>query len=196
MKHLYILLASTLIAIQTNTAFAQESTSFSTYKGWDISYRENSDGDPFQCSGFTQYEGGMGIFIGFERFTNGDGMFMNLAHKSWKSIEDGKEYEIKIEFPRRSPWTLKADGYTTSSGYFGVGMDYVFDDDVAEFISDFKKTTGMDISVQGNKIGSFTLKGSMGMMNEVARCFKQRVVEPSKDPFNSSSSSSSDPFDL
>jgi hypothetical protein len=180
----------------SSAAFGYEE--YSKFKGWDIDVYSN-DGQPFQCLGFTRYEGGMVTFVGFERYEDKDLFKLKLQDDSWKSIEEGKEYQLTVKFPNREPWTLNAEG---STGKFSDGSDYfeiIIYQELGEiaydFISDFRKTTFMELLVEKNKIGKFKLKGTMGMMSEVARCYQEKVKsKPQSDPF--SSSSKEDPFDL
>jgi len=188
------------VLMALTSSVTAEVNEYAEFKGWEIdSYTHDANKDTYACRGYMYYEGGMSFAIGFKRGRDNEpGLSIRFWHDNWASIEQDKEYEITFEFPRREPWRIMGTGMAEPKDtFYGINMFYELDDDTENFIQDFRKTSSMRLYVEGNEIGYYSLKGTMGMMQLAAECYQKRVKTQKRDPFSSSSSGkNNDPFDL
>ncbi|MDB3912109.1 hypothetical protein N9381_10055 [Paracoccaceae bacterium] len=189
-----------IVLVLAAPAFS-EVKNFSKFRSWDIDIYSDENGRPNSCLGYASYiESGTVMLVGFRKRSDKEYFVLHIMNSSWKSIEEGKEYSIKIKFPNRSPWTIATNGLSNDDDFFGVSVENTLNDKAWEFISDYRKSLSMKVSVEGNNVGAFKLKGTSGMLSEAWKCFNSIVKPSQSDPFapksNASSSKKSDPFDI
>lgn len=173
---------------------------FSEFRGWDIDLYIYDSGEPYACLGSVAYkQSNTMLVVGFEKRGDDDLLTLSIWNEAWASIEQGKEYELEIEFPR-DEWTLTGSGGEIDQLFF-VQVQNILNEKVWGFIADFRKSLSMKVSIKGNLIGNFTLKGSSGMILDAWKCYKGQVQSYGNDPFSGSPKSSkskdvTDPFDI
>lgn len=175
----------------TNTAQA-ETIDWKTVGGWDISFYPASEG----CQAFALFEEDTAFFIGFDNTDNTLALDVTLLDQRWSSIEDGKEYAVKLHFGNETPWTLNMDGVQLD-GYPGLNILIDASSDEADlFIDEFQRETRMEWSYEGNRLGRYTLRGSRRAFDEVIACQKSyfEAVQTQSDPFSASGTKKKDPF--
>lgn len=188
-----IILASALLAIGLAPAVSAQTTVWKKVRGWDVSFYPSLEG----CTALKVFDGGFSFFIGFDFSITEPTLDVTLMNDNWGSIEDGKEYEIKVYFGDETPWTLQMDG-TDFDGTPGLTF-YVdaFDDQTQLFIDEFQREASMEWMFGSRSLGKFSLSGSTAAFQEVLACQSSFLEAREKlaDPFaGSSSGQSSDPF--
>ena len=190
----------TAFLLTFGTAGYAEVISYSTFGGWDIDVYIRDDNKPYSCLGYVKYkQSETAVWFGFEKIGDKDIVTFSLANSAWSSIETGKEYELKVKFPKDN-WTLSATG-ASGDDFKMVEVKNLINEKSLEFIADFQKSLNMEVSIRGNLIGNYTLKGSRGMINEAWKCYSEKVKPIGNDPFDAKPRSQneqniSDPFDL
>lgn len=173
---------------------------FSEFRGWDIDLYIYDSGEPYACLGSVSYkQSNTMLMVGFEKRGDDDLLNFSIWNEAWASIEQGKEYELEIKFPR-DKWTLTGSGGEIDQLFF-VQVQNILNEKAWGFIADFRKSLSMKVSIKGNLIGNFTLKGSSGMILDAWKCYKGQVQSYGNDPFSGSPKSSkskdvTDPFDI
>jgi hypothetical protein len=163
-----------------------------TVGGWDISFYPSAEG----CQAFALFEEDTAFFIGFDNTENTLALDVTLLDERWSSIEDGKEYSVKVHFGNETPWTLEMDGVKTDD-YPGLNIMIDASSDEADlFIDEFQRETRMEWSFDGNQLGRYTLRGSRRAFDEVIACQRSyfEALNSSSDPFSASGSKKKDPF--
>jgi hypothetical protein len=171
------------------TASQAEVTLWKRVSGWDVSFYPGLPG----CLASVQYNRGTSFFIGFIRRDRDLLLNVTLMDEAWRSIEAGKEYEVKIYFGDESPWTLNMLG--ERYGQF-PGLDFSISataDQADLFVEEFQRELYMEIFYAGVSLGKYTLKGTRAAFQETIRCQRSfnDAVTSVGDPF---SAGSSDPF--
>lgn len=190
----------TALLLTFGTAGYAETISYSNFGGWDIDVYTGDDDKPYGCLGYVQYEqSDTMIWIGFEKAGDKEIVSFSMANSAWSSIETGKEYELEVEFPK-DDWTLSSTGASVDD-FNMVQVRNVLKEKSWEFIADFRKSLSMKVSIQGNLIGNYTLKGTSGMIAQAWECYLEKVKPIGNDPFdakprNQNERNVSDPFDL
>lgn len=173
------------------TSASAEVTKWKTVGGWDVSFYSEQAG----CLAMAQFTEGTTFFIGFD--TSGEAILMDitLIDDRWASLEEGKEYEITVQFGNESPWTLDMDArrYGESPG-LAILID-ASGEQATRFVDEFQRKSEMTWTYRGNQLGRFTLRGSRRAFDEAVACQKSynNAVQSVADPF-AASTSSDDPF--
>lgn len=183
-------LAAILIAAAGGAS--ADSTLWKTVGWWDISFYPNSEG----CSALAAYDGGISFFIGLDATGDEIAMEVLLFDEKWKSIEDEKEYEVKVAFGNETPWTLDMTGrkaHTISGLRILIPLS---SEQAADFADEFMRETGMEWTYDGVSLGSLALDGSRQAFNEMIDCTKsyQEAVGQAADPFGKAAPGTYDPF--
>lgn len=187
----FVALIVGLFGLFCSKAAIAETSEWKTVGWWDILFLPSTGG----CTAFATYDKGVMVGIGLASAEELQ-MHVILMNDDWKSIEEGKEYEINVKFGNETPWRLEMNGFQTQSSY---GLDLTLPaatDQSGVFAKEFMRETGMEWHYEGRSLGDFSLKGSRLAFQEVVACTKsyRSALQTSADPF-ASSSSSSDPFE-
>ncbi len=148
------------------------------------------------CFAVSLYEEGSLLRIGFD--INAKGAYIIVGNGSWKSIELGKEYEIKFQFDDEAPWS----GVTRGFAFDREGPRYLMGAiESAEFFSEFSRKNALSIGYRGREIARLSLMGSRRAIEEMLSCQQAMSDHAPKrhhskhDPFGSGSQRPvSDPF--
>jgi len=147
------------------------------------------------CFAMAEYEGGTTFRIGFNP-PNKNG-YVIVGHANWKSLEEGKEYPIKLQFGNAVPWTGDATGFKfEKTDPIVFLMITIIETDL---FTEFMRKTYIKVSYNEKTIAKLNLKGSYAAFEEVAKCQKAmkaggETSPAGKDPFARGASSSLDPF--
>ena len=189
-----ITLTCCLFMMQVSPVFSQETITWkNNVKGWRIAV-DSSIGD--SCFMVTAYEGG--TLLRAQVNMNEEIFQFILADSSWKSLETGKLYDIKVQFGTLAPWTGLASVHHFSDDLPALIFDVTFEDEKAElFIEEFMRMTGVLIFYSGNVISNLSLSGTYAAMQEVFACQSAMLDGGSgrdSDPFSNTPENSNDPF--
>lgn len=177
-----------LFALIASPEAEAEVTNWRKVSGWDIDFYSSLRA----CQAYTTYEGGTGFFIGFTNI--GDDLLLDvtLMDKSWRSIEAGKEYGVKVFFGDETPWTLNMEGENFGETP-GLTFSLSLNEKANLFAEEFQRETRMAWYYEGVRLGNYTLRGSRKAFQETLACQKSYISATSStgDPF---ARSSGDPF--
>lgn len=159
--------------------------------GWDVSYYPNSGG----CQAYALFEEGAAFFIGFDN--NDDVLTLDITALDgrWTDIQDGIEYDIRLKFGDEAPWSLAMDGVVLD-GYPGLNIMIDASSDESDlFIDEFQREASMEWSVEGTRLGRYTLSGSRRAFEEVITCQDSYAasVTANADPEITEDSKATDP---
>ena len=187
------MIASALFAMGMAPSVSAQATLWKEVRGWDISFYPSFEG----CTALKVFDGAFSFFIGFDFSITEPTLDVTLMNDNWGSIEDGKEYEIKVYFGDETPWTLQMDG----ADFDGTpGLTFfvdAFDDQTRLFLDEFQRETSMEWMFGSRSLGRFSLSGSRAAFEEVLACQSSflEAREKLNDPFaGGSGSQSNDPF--
>lgn len=180
--------ASLLIILLTASTYgptqAQGSLNWKTVQGWDIRI-DRTLGNA--CFMIASWENGTILRIGFSSGQTASSVpFMLLGNVTWTSMQEGKDYNLQLQFDQASPWDVPARGFRVGQFVFLlIGISKI------EFIEEFMRKLGVKIYYQGNIIANLTLDGSFAAFRETVKCQVQMDTlssapgaQPSGDPFN------------
>ena len=154
---------------------------------WDIRVDTSIENS---CFAYVSWEPNIYLRIGFEM--REAEFYFYLGSDDWKSLEYGKEYELKIEFGSKTPWTVTATGQFVGDGE--IVFLYASSTDT-EFLDQFKKQRNMRISYLDEQIANLDLKKSYAAFTEVINCQNaMNESAASNDPFRQSKPAAIDPF--
>lgn len=149
----------------------------------------------------TSYKDGTVIRLGFEFSENDRLLYLSLGNSKWKSLEDGKEYPIRIQFDTETPWDAKASAIEV-----GPLTHLKVNTRDADFVSEFSTKLGLRAFYVDKQIVSLRLRGSSKAIDEMLACQQatdklanaQKPAPKDEDPFTASTSvkTSDDPFEL
>lgn len=165
-----------MAALVASTATA-DSIVWRKLGGWDVSFYPGSAG----CQAFALFEKNTAFFIGFDDMGELLTLDVTIVDQSWNSIEDGKEYPIRLRFGDEGIWSLDMDGVRVD-GF--PGLNIMIDAKTPEaklFIEEFKRELSMEWSYEDAPLGRYTLSGSRDAFDEVKRCqiaLKDGMPEP------------------
>ncbi|MEH3110479.1 MAG: hypothetical protein PGN22_10285 [Agrobacterium cavarae] len=138
------------------------------------------------CYVTTSYEDGTVLRLGFE-FSDSDRLlYFSLGNTKWKSLEDGKEYPVRIQFDSETPWNAKASAIKVDSfTHLKVNTRN------ADFVSEFSKKLGLRAFYAEKQIVSLRLGGSSKAIDEMLSCQQatdklanaQKPAPKDEDPF-------------
>lgn len=168
-------------------AAAQEVADWGTIGGWKIKVdRTLGDG----CFAMQVYERGTVVRIGFD--VSKSRIYLFFGHDSWKSLEVGKLYPVRIVFDGGTKYDGEMRGTRLGTVVFLAHRQVSPD-----FVKDFMERSGMQIFYEGNQIANLSLRNTYAAVSEVMNCQRELGFASKKaDPFSSGSSParSTDPF--
>lgn len=113
-----------------------------------------------------------------------DGGYFLVGNKGWYSLEEGRKYDLKMQFDDLPPWgttasVMKRSGISILRGKFNSD----------EFLKEFIRSRTFSVWYRGKKIATLSLKGSAAAVKEMATCQvivnkeKSKMEGKSDDPF-------------
>jgi len=153
------------------------------------------------CYVTTSYEDGTVLRLGFEFSETDRLLYFSLGNPKWKSLEDGKEYPVRIQFDSETPWDAKASAVQVDAfAHLKVNTRN------ADFVTEFSKKLGLRAFYAGKQIVALRLRGSSKAIDEMLACQQatdklanaQKPSPKNEDPFTTTPSvkTSDDPFEL
>jgi S1-C subfamily serine protease len=128
-------------------------------RGWAVGYSNWAVG----CVASGTYSGGVTLWLGSgARF----GSFVAFTNADWQSIVPGRGYRMEV----------KTRGYGNWNGEF-LGFDRGREKGVistklkTEFLTDFARSAGFTVLLEGRQIANISLSGSRVALNEVISCY-------------------------
>ncbi|MBX3598415.1 MAG: hypothetical protein KF874_12670 [Rhizobiaceae bacterium] len=151
--------------------------------GWYI-YSDRTNGNA--CFATTFFDEGTYIRIGFNAKNSAAAAYVAFGNEKWRSIEQGKDYDIIIQMDQEKPWNATATG-----GKIG-GIPYLFaGTNAAVFFTEFMRKHRISVTYNNNEIARLSLKGSASAGGAVVECQKLVVGPSNTDP----PVTKNDPFD-
>lgn len=153
------------------------------------------------CYVSTSYEDGTILRLGFNFLGNTGRLYFSLGNAKWKSLEVGKDYPIRIQFDKESPWEATASV---------IEIDTIrhlhLNTQNTNFAQEFSRKLGVSAYYAGKEITSLRLRGSSKAINEMLACqdvtsqliTKKNQKQKEEDPFagDPQVKASDDPFEL
>ena len=193
MKKIVPILASAALAFSAVPASASdEPSAWKTVGDWDVSFYPTLPG----CMALILYESGLFFFIGVSTGEQGQLLELTLMNEAWESIEDGKDYEILVQFGRETPWTLEMAGLENEGMPMLTYSFPLFSSPAKAFINEFMRKNWMEWSYLGSSLGNLSLRGSRAAFLEMVNCQREfnKALASTGDPFAPRSGSPDDPF--
>lgn len=181
------LMAVLSLAAAPASAQDAEIASWGEVKGWAIGV-DFTVGNG--CFISTDFEDGTRFRLGFDK--NQGGAFMVVGNPGWASIEDGKEYDIKVRMDRAAPWLATATGGRLDE--IPVLVAYTTE---SNFIVEFMRKRGITVDYDGTTIANLSLRGSSAAVGEMIRCQEEMDANGPRqvsDPFAGGTKKGKDPF--
>lgn len=129
------------------------------------------------CFALTQWNDGTVFRFGYSP-TYETKMYVFVANLAWKSIEIGKEYNLKIKFGSYTPW----EGSATARKMGDIKVLYLGFNDPG-FFKELSSADDMSLFYGNRLVNKLDLVDSSAAVSEVARC--QSSQPAAKDPFES-----------
>jgi hypothetical protein len=188
---LSILLSSIVAALPAST----DSVLWKEVRGWLVYSDKTVNNYCYMVTVFDEYTL---LRIGFWNGDSRDLAYVAVGNPNWKSIEEGKDYEITYQFDNLPPWRASAAVWMSS----GVPFLHTTVNDVG-FFDELIRKHSLSIFYQGRTVATLSLSGSAAASRELALC-QQAHTRPTapapapKDPFQGTSTSpnAKDPFAL
>lgn len=192
------ILCAASFALLAPVAAQSETIPWKEIAGWTVRM-DPSTGNA--CYVTTAYEDGTVLRLGFEFSDNDRLLYFSLGNSKWKSLEDGKEYPVRIQFDSETPWDAKASAITVDSfTHLKVNTRN------ADFVTEFSKKLVIRAFHGSKQIVSLRLRGSSKAIDEMLACQQatDKLANAKKssprngDPFTTTPSvkTSEDPFEL
>ena len=171
-------------------AKAEDSPLWSHSGDWEIRVDTTLD---YGCFALAGYEEDTVLRIGLDP-SEGNGYIM-VGDPDWQSLEEGKDYAMRVRFGRATPWEAEA-----SALRLGDLPVLVFRFSDITVIREFMRKREVAFIYRGRTITTLSLSGSYRAFEEVVRCQEQvsaGLIGSGADPFADdpgSSDDSADPF--
>ena len=181
-------LAGVLLASGADSATWKEDV-----RGWYIGVDESVGNG---CYMLAFFDGDTFLRVGFDpRYPSLDFV---VGDEDWRSIEEGKVYQIEVQFGRRSPWTGEAVGFVWDDGDRSLIFSILeVDERMFLFIDELMKMQSVSVRYDGKIIASLSLKGTFAATEELMNCqlnMTGGLQGTGEDPFGGSTGSDADPF--
>ena len=175
-------------ALMTAPALAQGTRDWGQVGNWYVGV----DGSlANSCYALHEYEDGTVLRIGLDMSSTDDRWYIMFGNDRWRSIEEGGEYDVALQFDREPEWTAVATGVNMGPG---SNFLYVFGSDL-EFFDEFIFKNTLSLSYAGDIIARLSLSGSARATGAMIECQEAQVSAPAADPFaGKKKKSASDPF--
>lgn len=189
-----MLVAAVFVA---GAASATDSILWKNLNGWSV-YMDPTLGNG--CYVATGYDDGTMLRLGFNFTTAQPTIYLALGNANWKSLEDGKDYPIQIQFDRNAAWDATATVFSIDeTKYLGVSTTDV------NFADEFRRKLSLKATFQGREVAHLRLNGSSSAITEMLNCQTTVNAYTSKnsgpkpvDPFEAKppAEAAKDPFAL
>jgi len=161
----------------TTIALSQDMPLWANAKNWSIRVDTTLG---FGCFAMTEIDNGDGAFrIGINGFSKYP--YIIIGHSSWRSLEQGNIYEMRMIFGDEMPWI----GDATAVKFDPRGPNFLWIDfDTTEVIDEFMQEYKLSVEYKGNAIFDLPLDNSFIAGVEILDCQKQMdTIAKGDDPF-------------
>lgn len=179
--------SSIVLSLMPMTSYAgTDAVLWKEVRGWLVYSDKTVDNYCYMVTVFDEYTL---LRIGFWNGDSRDLAYVAVGNPNWKSIEEGKDYEITYQFDNLPPWRASAAVWISS----GVPFLHTTVDDVG-FFDELIRKHSLSIFYQGRTVAKLSLSGSAAASRELALC-QQAHTRPTapapapKDPFQGTSTS-------
>ncbi|WP_432346658.1 hypothetical protein WMC41_00620 [Shinella yambaruensis] len=173
-----------VVTLIGSAAAAEDTIQWGTVAGWNIASDKTLGGSCFMA---TFFENGIVLRLGFQQRGAQFPAYFALASNDWKSIEVGKEYQLRIQLDNKDPWDAPAVGLNLN-GLPALMVSF----GEAKFIGEFVRQHAFKATFNGSLIANLSLKGSAVAARELATC--QKTIDGILD--NGTPSTKRDPFSV
>ncbi|KMW60693.1 hypothetical protein AIOL_000857 [Candidatus Rhodobacter oscarellae] len=150
------------------TAEAQDNVFWRSVGNWEISIDPGlSNG----CYAVSSWSSGTVLRIGLNPAE--DSFYFLIGNEDWASLEDDREYEIKIRFGPQPAWNISARGLRLGDAPGGDVYLHAKSENF-DFVEEFMREARMTMFYRQSAVETFVLKGSSRAFQEVRKC--QRAV--------------------
>lgn len=177
---------------------AEEAPLWKNVKGWDVRVDPTLGNG---CFTYQYYEGETFLRLGIDKLSGG--FYIMIGNPDWKSVEAGKQYSLKIQFGKRSPWNGTAVGVDLGD-ITVLSLRINENESMGSFFNEFMEELYIDFWFNEKSIAKLSLKGSYKAGLELLKCQKtlneindkKSPFRNPKDPFNENKPANPDPFDI
>jgi hypothetical protein len=179
--------------IVTEAARSEDTTLWKHVDSWQVRVDTTLN---YGCFIMAEYEQGSVLRIGFD--PSSDGAYLLITNERWRSIEQGKEYTLVLQFDDKDPWEASAQGFKFENSPYPF-LYTPFSE--AGFFKEFMRSHELTIEYRRERIASLSLRGSFAATREMVNC--QRQIDETRstrqtrrnDPFAPRArGASNDPF--
>lgn len=161
-----------LLALNVRVVAADDTIAYDSVGWWTIGVDKTLG---YSCFAVAEYEDHSFLRVQW-RSSYEDFLFI-VGDPRWRSLEDGREYRIDIQFDDFEPWSGDATAGTLQIKILTIPIP-------VQFVQEFRRAEVMDIFFRQSSIGSFLLDGSAKALTVLAEC-QERVngIIDEVDPF-------------
>lgn len=139
------------------------------------------------------------LYVGFD---NSDGTaFVAFGNEKWRSIEEGKKYELEMDFDGNEFWgdTFIGMKNSTDTGILVLWGEATTGSTIHDWLRDLAMHHQLNIRYGDRSVGSISLRGTADAIRSLLECRQAttELLQPepdSADPFSDSPPSNDDPF--
>ncbi len=188
-----------LWSLMASSALSEQSAVWKQVGNWNVAI-DPSYGNT--CFIATTYVNNTAIRLGFNPEGSTYPVYIMIANADWASIEDEKDYELRLQLDNENHWNAVATGMT-----IGGLKALVINFGEVKFVTEFVRKHWFKVWFNGQMIANLSLSGSAKAARELVLCqtavnsYLSSGQRPSaKDPFDqtpaSSNRSAKDPFSM
>ncbi|MSP02797.1 MAG: hypothetical protein EXR07_17385 [Acetobacteraceae bacterium] len=144
-RKIVTLAAACALALQAGIANAEVKT-FAKVGGWSA-FGGTTDSDRMMCGVSTS---GDGRWFGVKYFQNNNYLTVQLSKKSWE-VKDGTKIDLKMQFDRETPWSVKATAFHMSDGDAALEFQIAYKE-IAQWLTEFQRSNFLYIRFPDSKV--------------------------------------------
>jgi hypothetical protein len=163
----------TTMSMQPENA-SSDVTIWKKISGWTVIRDYTLAGN---CAMYTEFEKGTALRIGFTK-SDFKSSYILIGNAKWESLEEGKDYDLMVEFDSLGGWNLPTTGQKLRGVVFLRGD---FADN--KFWDEFLQAKSMNVDFKGKPVASLALSGTKEAIREVLLCQKAKPGNQD-DPFS------------
>lgn len=162
-------------------------------QNWSV-YVDRTTGDT--CFAGVVFDDGTVFRFGFLEPGSQTALYAAIGNPNWQSIEQGKDYELYLQFDNAQSWRAPA----RATQIDGVPFLFVGTSEV-DFVEELMRKHYLKVHYDGRNILSLSLQGSYAALQEMGMCettiseYRTSGSATSGDPFKTErASNKTDPF--
>lgn len=168
------------LLLDSSGAIAQATSQWDSVEGWSIRV-DNSVGHGCYIHG--RYDSGTNLRLGYD--PQAGGMYVILGNPAWRSIEQGKVYQLTLRFDQLTSRRIDATGMPVNGS-----SALAFELGEGDFVRQFMERDVLTISYRDSEVDRLTLSGSFEAVEAMVQC--QRQVDRAQRPDSDGSEESPD----